>query len=318
MSNLLQVRDLNVTFMQDGNPVRAVRGVSFHVEKGETVALVGESGSGKSTIAKMIVGLLAPSEGRILFDGQQMDFASGADMRALRRRFQMIFQDPFASLNPRWRVRDIVAEPIVTFGLLQGAEITREVDRLLEVVGLSAADAAKFPHEFSGGQRQRIAIARALSSKPEFIVCDEPTSALDVSVQAQILNLMRDLQDEFNLTYLLISHDLSVVRHMANRIGVLYLGRLVEVADAKRLFLEPQHPYTRMLLDAVPDLALSGRRRKPVLGEIPNPIDPPSGCAFHPRCPLAADICKVETPAPRVTPTGQAACHFAGQTTELA
>jgi peptide/nickel transport system ATP-binding protein len=291
--------------------------VNFSINKGETFALVGESGSGKSTIAKMIVGLLAPSDGRILFDGQQMDFASGADMRALRRRFQMIFQDPFASLNPRWRVRDIVAEPIVTFGLLQGAEITREVDRLLEVVGLSAADAAKFPHEFSGGQRQRIAIARALSSKPEFIVCDEPTSALDVSVQAQILNLMRDLQDEFGLTYLLISHDLSVVRHMANRIGVLYLGRLVEVADAKRLFLEPQHPYTRMLLDAVPDLALSGRRRKPILGEIPNPINPPSGCAFHPRCPLAVDICKAEIPASRVTPTGQAACHFAGQTKEL-
>jgi len=177
--------------------------VSFEIKKGETFALVGESGSGKSTIAKMIVGLLAPSAGHIRFDGQDMDFASGANMRALRRRFQMIFQDPFASLNPRWRVRDIVAEPIVTFGLLQGDEITREVDRLLEVVGLSAADAAKFPHEFSGGQRQRIAIARALSSKPEFIVCDEPTSALDVSVQAQILNLMRDLQDEFGLTYLL-------------------------------------------------------------------------------------------------------------------
>ena len=188
-----------------------------------------------------------------------MDFASGANMRALRRRFQMIFQDPFASLNPRWRVRDIVAEPIVTFGLLQGR---RDHARGGPPAGGRrpvAADAAKFPHEFSGGQRQRIAIARALSSKPEFIVCDEPTSALDVSVQAQILNLMRDLQDEFGLTYLLISHDLSVVRHMANRIGVLYLGRLVEVADAKRLFTEPQHPYTRMLLDAVPDLALSGR-----------------------------------------------------------
>ncbi len=292
--------------------------VSFQINKGETFALVGESGSGKSTIAKMIVGLLAPSAGHIRFDGEEMDFASGADMRALRRRFQMIFQDPFASLNPRWRVRDIVAEPIVTFGLLKGPEITREVDRLLDVVGLSAADAAKFPHEFSGGQRQRIAIARALSSKPEFIVCDEPTSALDVSVQAQILNLMRDLQDEFGLTYLLISHDLSVVRHMANRIGVLYLGRLVEVADAKRLFVEPQHPYTRMLLDAVPDLALSGRRRKPVLGEIPNPIDPPSGCAFHPRCPLAQDICKAQTPMPRATPTGEAACHFAGQVGEMA
>lgn len=284
--------------------------VSFEIRRGETFALVGESGSGKSTIAKMIVGLLEPSRGEIRFDGQVMDFASGAAMRTLRRRFQMIFQDPFASLNPRWRVGDIIAEPIRTFGLLQGAAIDREVGRLLDVVGLSAADAGKFPHEFSGGQRQRIAIARALSSKPEFIVCDEPTSALDVSVQAQILNLMRDLQDEFGLTYLLISHDLSVVRHMANRIGVLYLGRLVEVADAKRLFLEPQHPYTRMLLDAVPDLALSGRRRTPVTGEIPNPINPPPGCAFHPRCPHVMDICRRDIPQPVATPVGLAACHL--------
>jgi peptide/nickel transport system ATP-binding protein len=292
--------------------------VNFTIDRGETFALVGESGSGKSTIAKMIVGLLTPSAGQISFDGKPMDFGSGADMRALRRRFQMIFQDPFASLNPRWRVRDIIAEPMVTFGLMKGDAISREVDRLLDVVGLSASDAGKFPHEFSGGQRQRIAIARALSSKPEFIVCDEPTSALDVSVQAQILNLMRDLQDEFGLTYLLISHDLSVVRHMATRIGVLYLGRLVEVADAKTLFTAPQHPYTRMLLDAVPDLALSGRRRKPVLGEIPNPIDPPSGCAFHPRCPIAEDICARDLPPAKPTATGYAACHFAGKQSQMA
>ena len=221
----------------------------------------------------------------------------------------MIFQDPFASLNPRWRVGEIISEPIRTFGLMNATDARAEAARLLEVVGLSASDVTKYPHEFSGGQRQRIAIARALSSKPEFIVCDEPTSALDVSVQAQILNLMRDLQDEFGLTYLLISHDLSVVRHMATRIGVLYLGRLVEVAQGKRLFAEPQHPYTRMLLDAVPDLALSGRRRRPVEGEIPNPISPPSGCAFHPRCPLAFDRCRTEIPQPRPTPAGQAACH---------
>ncbi|MBR3371964.1 MAG: ABC transporter ATP-binding protein [Rhodobacteraceae bacterium] len=288
----------------------AAADVDFEIKRGETFALVGESGSGKSTIAKMIVGLVDPSRGRILFDGQEMRFEQGAAMRQLRRRFQMIFQDPFASLNPRWRVGAIIAEPIRTFGIASGADINREVGRLLEVVGLSASDAEKFPHEFSGGQRQRIAIARALSSKPEFIVCDEPTSALDVSVQAQILNLMRDLQDEFGLTYLLISHDLSVVRHMANRIGVLYLGRLVEEADAKRLFTEPQHPYTRMLLDAVPDLALSGRRRKPVTGEIPNPINPPSGCTFHPRCPLVEDICKRKIPEVRTTPTGRAACHL--------
>ncbi|GGD30296.1 ABC transporter ATP-binding protein [Sinisalibacter lacisalsi] len=288
----------------------AVDDASFEIERGETFALVGESGSGKSTIAKMIVGLLAPSRGTIAFDGEPMHIQQGAAMRNLRRRFQMIFQDPFASLNPRWRVGEIIAEPIRTFGIASGAEVEREVARLLEVVGLSATDAGKFPHEFSGGQRQRIAIARALSSKPEFIVCDEPTSALDVSVQAQILNLMRDLQDEFGLTYLLISHDLSVVRHMANRIGVLYLGRLVEIADSKRLFTDPQHPYTRMLLDAVPDLALSGRRRTPVTGEIPNPINPPSGCAFHPRCPHVMERCKREIPLSRPTATGTAACHL--------
>lgn len=286
----------------------AVADVSFEIKRGETFALVGESGSGKSTIAKMVVGLLGASEGSIEFDGHRMTGTAGTEMRDLRRRFQMIFQDPFASLNPRWRVGDIIAEPIHTFGLLKGADVTNRVGELLDTVGLSAKDAEKFPHEFSGGQRQRIAIARALSSKPEFIVCDEPTSALDVSVQAQILNLMKDLQDEMGLTYLFISHDLSVVRHMASRIGVLYLGRLVEVADGKRLFSEPQHPYTQMLLDAVPDLALSGRRRKPVDGEIPNPINPPSGCAFHPRCPLAMDRCKIDAPHRVDTATGYAAC----------
>ncbi|TQM93133.1 ABC transporter ATP-binding protein [Roseinatronobacter monicus] len=302
---------LNRVIEREGKQfLTATEDVGFEIKRGETFALVGESGSGKSTIAKMIVGLLEPSAGVIKFDGQEMDFASGAAMRTLRRRFQMIFQDPFASLNPRWRVEDIIAEPIHTFGLLRGAEISNEVGRLLDLVGLSAADGTKFPHEFSGGQRQRIAIARALSSKPEFIVCDEPTSALDVSVQAQILNLMRDLQDEFGLTYLLISHDLSVVRHMAKRIGVLYLGRLVEVAESKRLFTDPQHPYTRMLLDAVPDLALSGRRRMPVTGEIPNPINPPSGCTFHPRCPKVMDICRREVPRITTTATGTAECHL--------
>jgi peptide/nickel transport system ATP-binding protein len=296
---------------QDKAWLTAVSDVSFSINRGETFALVGESGSGKSTIAKMIVGLLEPSEGTIRFDGTPMTGTAGPQMRALRRRFQMIFQDPFASLNPRWRVGDIIAEPIITFGLASGADVRREVGRLLEVVGLSAADAVKFPHEFSGGQRQRVAIARALSSRPEFIVCDEPTSALDVSVQAQILNLMRDLQDEFGLTYLFISHDLSVVRHMANRIGVLYLGRLAEVADGKRLFTDPQHPYSRMLLDAVPDLAMSGRRRKRVEGEIPNPIDPPSGCTFHPRCPLANARCKAEEPRPTPTATGGSVACFA-------
>ena len=285
--------------------------VSFEINRGETFALVGESGSGKSTIAKMLVGLLPVTSGKIEFDGHDLTAASPAEMRRLRSRFQMIFQDPFASLNPRWRVGRIIAEPMRTFGTARGAEVGAEVARLLETVGLSAADAAKFPHEFSGGQRQRIAIARALSSKPEFIVCDEPTSALDVSVQAQILNLMRDLQDELGLTYLFISHDLSVVRHMASRIGVLYLGRLVEVSGGKELFRAPQHPYTRMLLDAVPDLAMSGRRRTPVKGEIPNPIDPPPGCAFHPRCPLVMDRCRREIPPEVPTPGGMSACFAA-------
>ena len=300
---------LNRVFEGEGRQyLTAVADVSFEIGRGETFALVGESGSGKSTIAKTIVGLIGASQGRILFDGQDMTQMAPAGLRALRRRFQMIFQDPYASLNPRWRVGDIIAEPLRTFDLATGDEAAREVGRLLDTVGLSARDAEKFPHEFSGGQRQRIAIARALSSRPEFIVCDEPTSALDVSVQAQILNLMRDLQDELGLTYLFISHDLSVVRHMANRIGVLYLGRLVEVSQAKALFRSPQHPYTRMLLDAVPDLALSGRQRKRVEGEIPNPINPPPGCAFHPRCPLVQEACRRIEPTARSTETGSAAC----------
>jgi len=287
----------------------AVNDVSFQINRGETFALVGESGSGKSTIAKLIVGLIGPSAGRISFDGTEIASQGSASMQQIRSRLQMIFQDPFASLNPRWRVKDIIAEPIRKFGLADDGD-TREkrVNQLLETVGLSARDGAKYPHEFSGGQRQRVAIARALSSRPEFIVCDEPTSALDVSVQAQILNLMRDLQDEFGLTYLFISHDLSVVRHMATRIGVLYLGRLVEISDGKRLFSHPRHPYTKMLLDAVPDMDISGRQRKPVEGEIPNPIDPPSGCAFHPRCPLVKARCRTETPQLSAGDAGEVAC----------
>jgi len=224
----------------------------------------------------------------------------------------MIFQSPFASLNPRWKVRDIIAEPIIVLeSNTNTTDIKDRVDELLTQVGLSPADATKFPHEFSGGQRQRIAIARALSSRPEFIVCDEPTSALDVSVQAQILNLMKDLQDELGLTYLFISHDLSVVRHMANRIGVLYLGALVEVANSHTLFSNPKHPYTRMLLDAVPSLEISEQGRKSVEGEIPNPIDPPSGCTYHPRCPFVEQRCKLEVP---LLSTGKvdstiSACH---------
>ena len=286
----------------------AVNDVSFDIRRGETFALVGESGSGKSTIAKLIVGLIGPSAGKIRFDGTDMATQDGAATRQIRSRFQMIFQDPFASLNPRWRVKDIIAEPVRAFGLEGSGSWQQRVDQLLETVGLSSNDGSKYPHEFSGGQRQRIAIARALSAQPEFIVCDEPTSALDVSVQAQILNLMRDLQDEFGLTYLFISHDLSVVRHMATRIGVLYLGRLVEISEGKTLFRSPQHPYTRMLLDAVPDLEMTGRQRKPVEGEIPNPINPPTGCAFHPRCQWANDRCRTESPKLASNTPGEAAC----------
>jgi oligopeptide/dipeptide ABC transporter ATP-binding protein len=278
--------------------LKAVDGVSFDIRKGETFALVGESGSGKSTVARMVVGLLHPSGGTVSIDGVSMsDQAAAAERQRLRRRIQMIFQDPYASLNPRWRVGRIIAEPIRAFDIIQGdAAIEARVGELLSLVGLHPDDGKKFPHEFSGGQRQRIAIARALASNAEFIVCDEPTSALDVSVQAQILNLMRDLQEKFGLTYLFISHNLAVVRHMATRIGVMYLGRLVEVSDGKQLFAAPRHPYTRMLLDAVPDLAMIGKAREGVKGEIPNPINPPSGCTFHPRCPLVFDRCRVENP----------------------
>ena len=303
---------LNRIIEREGRQLlRAVDDVSFDIVTGETFALVGESGSGKSTVAKMVVGLLPPTKGSIRIDDIDLaDKTQKARMCEMRSQIQMIFQDPFASLNPRWRVDKIVAEPIRAFNLEpDDAAIVERVGSLLTMVGLGPSDGRKFPHEFSGGQRQRICIARALASKPEFIVCDEPTSALDVSVQAQILNLMRDLQDEFGLTFLFISHDLSVVRHMATRIGVMYLGRLVEVSPAKMLFKAPKHPYTRMLLDAVPDLEMSGRDRKPVKGEIPNPINPPSGCTFHPRCPLVNDRCRKEIPATIEANNSIVACH---------
>jgi peptide/nickel transport system ATP-binding protein len=276
----------------------AVDGVNIVINRGETYALVGESGSGKSTIAKMAVGLLQPTEGSVHIGGADIwTESSAARQRQIRRKIQMIFQDPFASLNPRWRVGSIVAEPIKAFGLVGNVrERENRVAELLSLVGLDPRDARKFPHEFSGGQRQRIAIARALASEPEFIVCDEPTSALDVSVQAQVLNLLRDLQARLGLTYLFISHNLAVVRHMATRVGVLYLGRLVEEAPARELFAHPKHPYTRMLLDAVPDIGMEGIVRQAIAGEIPNPINPPPGCHFHPRCPNAMPHCRTEVP----------------------
>ncbi|HEY7552842.1 MAG TPA: oligopeptide/dipeptide ABC transporter ATP-binding protein [Hyphomicrobiaceae bacterium] len=293
----------------------AVNAVSFAIARGETLALVGESGSGKSTLARMAVGLLPPTAGRVSIDGIDMwaprrQAARHRERQRLRRRLQMIFQDPFASLNPRWRVARIVADPIRAFGLAKDRRETQHrVAELLRLVGLDPADGAKYPHEFSGGQRQRICIARALSSMPEFLVCDEPTSALDVSVQAQILNLMRDLQDRLGLSYLFISHNLAVVRHMATRIGVMYLGRMVEMAPAAELFERPRHPYTRMLLDALPDLGMTGKPRRPIEGEIPNPLAPPPGCAFHPRCPHAFAPCRSDVPALLERGGRAVACH---------
>ena len=291
--------------------LHAVDGVSFTVKAGETLALVGESGCGKSTIARMVVGLYAPSRGVIRFDGQDTSMLKTAAGRTLRRRLQMIFQDPYASLNPRWTVGRIVAEPLFAHELVEGtSQAIARVGELLVQVGLSPADREKFPHQFSGGQRQRISIARALASNPEFLVCDEPTSALDVSVQAQVLNLMKDLQRSLGLTYLFISHNLAVVRHISDRVGVMYLGRVVELAEKRAMFSKPQHPYSRMLLDAVPDLAMTGKSRTPVAGEVPNPLNPPTGCTFHPRCPYANERCRAEIPALLPAPTGgDVACH---------
>ncbi len=291
--------------------LKAVDDISIAIPRGKTFSLVGESGCGKSTVAKLVAGLYRPSRGSIVFDGIDMaTLTTRAQTEAVRKRLQMIFQDPYASLNPRWRVSDIVAEPIRVHKLIAGkAAVARRVGELLEQVGLTGADGIKFPHEFSGGQRQRISIARALASQPEFLICDEPTSALDVSVQAQILNLMKNLQRQFALTYLFISHDLAVVYHISDFVGVMYLGRLVEWSDKRSLFQRPLHPYTRMLLDAIPDIEMSGRQRIPVAGEVPNPIDPPTGCHFHPRCPYANDRCRTEVPTLMRRDTSEVACH---------
>ena len=289
--------------------LKAVDGVSLEIPRGRTFSLVGESGCGKSTVARLVVGLYHPTDGSIHFEGIDMHAGDGR-VGVLRKRLQMIFQDPYASLNPRWRVSDIIAEPIRAHKLERdGDVIASRVAELLTQVGLSPIDGEKFPHEFSGGQRQRISIARALASNPEFLVCDEPTSALDVSVQAQILNLMKDLQRRLGLTYLFISHDLAVVYHISDLIGVMYLGRLVEWGKAREVFKTPQHPYTRMLLDAIPDLEMTGRKRIPVAGEVPNPIHPPTGCHFHPRCPFANERCRKELPRALATATGSVACH---------
>lgn len=287
--------------------LRAVDDIDFDVPDGGCLSLVGESGCGKSTVAKLVTGLVAPTDGSLVF---------GVAPDGHRYAAQMIFQDPYSSLNPRWRVGSIIAEPIRELKLRNGADaIQARVAELLTTVGLAPSDAAKFPHEFSGGQRQRISIARALASEPEFLVCDEPTSALDVSVQAQILNLMRDLQEKMGLTYLFISHDLSVVRHMSDRIAVMYLGRIVEDAPTETLFSTPRHPYTQLLLDTIPNVAAPQRDREIQAGEVPSPLDPPSGCAFHPRCPFADERCRSERPAVHTWPdTTRTACHRVEET----
>lgn len=303
--------------------VRAVDGVSLTVPKGQTLGLVGESGSGKSTIGRCVVRLYTPTSGHMYLENDDLSHASGGQLRALRRRVQMIFQDPYASLNPRYSVGTLIAEPMIIHGLGSRAEIRRRTEQLLEKVGLNPQFIDRYPHEFSGGQRQRIAIARAISIEPEFVIADEPVSALDVSIRAQIINLMQRLQQEFGLTYLFISHDLSVVRHVAPRVAVMYLGKIMEVADREQLYDSPLHPYTVALLSAVPipNPRTEKQRKRIILrGDVPSPVNVPQGCRFHTRCPLAQDIChQVEPPMEDKTGGGHfAACHFSDQVGSLA
>jgi oligopeptide transport system ATP-binding protein len=318
---LLEVENLSKHFVLDGGlfgrrkgVVKAVDGVSFTVARGETLALVGESGCGKSTTGRLILRLIEPSGGGLRFDGADMLALDKTALRALRRRMQIIFQDPFASLNPRMSVSDILAEPLLLHRLATPAEIPGKVRELLGLVGLGPQHAERFPHEFSGGQRQRIGVARALATHPDLVVCDEPVSALDVSIQAQVANLLQDLQASLGLSYIFIAHDLAVVKHIATRVAVMYLGRIVELADKHTLYAQPRHPYTQALLAAAPLPNPGLRLERPILqGDVPSPLKPPSGCAFHPRCVHAKAVCKDETPALRPMPDGAVvACHFAG------
>ncbi|MEZ4500703.1 MAG: dipeptide ABC transporter ATP-binding protein [Thermomicrobiales bacterium] len=304
---LLDVRNLvmhfpltqGIIFQRKVGAVQAVDGLTFHVNKGETLGLVGESGCGKSTTGRAILQLYKPTAGEVIFDGKDLTKLSGGEMRKMRRHLQMIFQDPYASLNPRMTVGSIVSEPMQIHNLVPKSERNSRVQELLQTVGLNPYFANRYPHEFSGGQRQRIGIARALAANPDFIVCDEPVSALDVSIQAQIVNLLEELQDNLGLTYLFIAHDLSVVRHISDRVAVMYLGKIVELADRNMLYDNPLHPYTKALLSAVPipDPVIEKKRERIILtGDVPSPINPPSGCHFHTRCAYVMDVCKVIDP----------------------
>lgn len=299
-------------FSKKNEVVKAVDGVSFTVNKGETLSIVGESGCGKSTTGRMIMKLLDLTEGKVIFEGQDITDMTDDEIRPLRKEFQMVFQDPYASLNPRLRVKEILEEPLIVHNFEKEKRSQRVIE-LLEVVGLSKYHADRYPHEFSGGQRQRIGIARALAVDPKLIIADEPVSALDVSIQSQVLNLMKDLQEEFGLTYVFIAHDLSVVEHISDRVAVMYLGRLVELATRDELFGKPLHPYTKALLSAVPVPDPTVKRERIILkGDIPSPADPPTGCTFHTRCPFAQEECKIQVPEFRELEPGHfVACHFA-------